>query len=99
MTEGERDPRSGGPQNNEKTRLGYLTFEAVAEDLGIPSEKWAEPAVQYFIEVNRQVRTLKLLLEERTYPPDGGKSRGPQETPSLDARYYAISKLARVSEI
>jgi hypothetical protein len=98
MTEQERRP--GEPEQNQgRTWEELHSFEPVASDLGIPEERWTEPAVRYFIEVNRQVKILKSTLEHRIYPVEGSTHSGPQGTPSLDQRYSALTKIARVAEI
>src|SRR5829696_6109987 len=94
----EREKGSEDQQNSSSEWGDYYGFEAVAARMGIPQNLWEQPGVQQFVEVNRQVNILQATVAHRT-EQENGKSTGPSGTPSLQERYYAVSKLARVAEI
>jgi hypothetical protein len=95
----EREGSSEGQQNRGSAwREAHYSFGAVASRLGIPQNMWEHPDVRQFVDVNRQVNILQEALGRRT-ERQSGRSSGSNETPSIDQRYYAVSKLARVAEI
>jgi hypothetical protein len=94
----EREKGAEDRQDSGSEWRDYYAFEAVAARMGIPRNMWEQPKVQQFVEVNRQVNILQATVAQRT-EQQSGKSSGPNGTPSLQERYYAVSKLARVAEI